>query len=323
MLDVLIIGCGNIAGRFDELRDREALPLTHAGAYRRHPGFRLAACVDPDETRLDAFSEHWQVGVKASKIEDLRHQSGDFDVISICSPTEFHVHHLEAALALKPKLVFAEKPLTTNTLETGRWVNRFEQNGIALAVNYTRRWQPDIIALAANLRSGQYGAIRSASGVYNKGIANSGSHMLDLLRNLLGEISLVAVGSPSWDFWEHDPSIPAMLRSESGVPIILNIGDARDYSLFELRIVTESGTIEMTDGGMNWVWRSARDSVQFPGYKSLGESRASEGDYSKAMLGAVSNIAEHIEGGESLACDGQTALAAQIICDQIYAAAVK
>ena len=323
MLDVLIIGCGNIAGRFDELRNREALPLTHAGAYRRHPGFRLAACVDLDQTHLDAFSQYWQVNVKASKVEDLHQQPGAFDVISICSPTEFHVHHLEAALALGPKIVFAEKPLTTNALETKHWVDRFEQNGIALVVNYTRRWQPDIVELAANLRAGQYGTIRSASGVYSKGIANSGSHMLDLLRNLFGEIVLVAVGSPSWDFWEDDPSVPAMLRSEGGVPIMLNIGDARDYSLFELRIVTESGTIEMTDGGMNWVWRSAQDSVQFPGYKSLGESRASEGDYSKAMLAAVSNIARHIKNGESLACDGQTALAAQVICDQIYAAAVK
>lgn len=322
MLDVLIIGCGNIAGRFDESGGPGVLPLTHAGAYRMHPGFRLAACVDPDQERLDAFGKYWEVDQKANKIEDLDHQSGAFDVISICSPTAFHTHHLEAALALTPRLVFAEKPLTTNALETGRWIDLFEQAGIALSVNYTRRWQPDIVSLAADLRAGQYGAVRSASGVYNKGIANSGSHMLDLLRNLLGEISLVAVGSPSWDFWEDDPTIPAMLQSENGVPIMLNIGDARDYSLFELCIVTESGTIDMIDGGTNWIWRTSDNSDQFPGYKSLGKSRMSEGNYSKAMLAAVSNIAEHIESGESLACNGRTALSAQTICDQIRSAAL-
>lgn len=58
--NVLVIGTGNIAGDFDAGAAADALPLTHAGAFRRDGRFRLRACVDPDARRRSGFAAHWQ-----------------------------------------------------------------------------------------------------------------------------------------------------------------------------------------------------------------------------------------------------------------------
>ena len=55
MLDVLIIGCGNIAGGFDATRRGTDTPFSHAGAYVAQGDFALRCCVDPDEVRRAAF----------------------------------------------------------------------------------------------------------------------------------------------------------------------------------------------------------------------------------------------------------------------------
>ena len=49
---VLLIGCGNIAGRFDMARPADAWPVTQAGAFRRHGGYELAACIEQREVFL-------------------------------------------------------------------------------------------------------------------------------------------------------------------------------------------------------------------------------------------------------------------------------
>jgi predicted dehydrogenase len=320
--DVLLIGCGNIAGRFDEDRPVDAPPLSHAGAFRADGGFRIAACVDPDTDRRSAFVRHWNVAESAATLTDLEGAPGRFDLISICSPTAFHDADLAAALALKPRLVFAEKPLTGTASASRAWVERYEATGIGLAVNHTRRWAPDVVELAAGLAAGAYGAVRSASGTYNKGIGNNGSHMIDLLTILLGQLALVGTGAPCFDFWDDDPSISALLVAGDDIPVTLNIGNARDYALFDLRIVTETGTIEMIDGGLGWIFRSAGESTQFVGYRSLQSGETKAGRYFDAMRAAAANLHAWLDNGTPLASDGRTALTAQQLCDSIREAAL-
>lgn len=323
MLNVAIIGCGNIAGRFDEGTAVGALPLTHAGAYRAHGEFNIVACLEPDPVRRTAFQKHWGVNTSVASWAELNAKNHSFDVISICSPTLAHDADLEAALAMNPKLVFAEKPVTLTADRTAYWTDRYAAAGVRLAVNHTRRWAPDVTGYAAQLKAGEFGAIRSASAVYNKGIVNNGSHMLDLLQNLLGPMQLLHHGHPIHDFWPDDPSIPALLQTENGVPVVLNIGHAKDYALFEMHIVTEHGTIEMQDGGMRWKIRNVSTDPNFAGYRKLQETIEHAGRYPEAMLAAVANIHDAILYNKTLACDGTIALTAQRLCERIKLDAVK
>lgn len=316
-LEVLIIGCGNIAGGFDLGRPSGYLPYTHAGAYVRDDRFKLAACVEPDDDRRGEFMEAWSVPLGFRTIDELLDCDIRFDVISICSPTAFHAHDLEIALCLKPRVIFCEKPVTTSLQETARLVNACCTAGIPLAVNYTRRWDPDILALQSAMKGGQWGELRSISGLYNKGILNNGSHMLDLLHLLVGQLGIVKIGRPVADYLAADPSVPVWLEAHQGVPIHIACAHAEDYAAFELQFVFSLGMLTMEEGGMYWRERRAVDSDSFKGYRKLNEGVRRAGEYPQAMLHALDNIYQAINHGAELASSGKSALATHRLCEQI------
>jgi predicted dehydrogenase len=316
-LDVLIVGCGNIAGGFDEGHLPADLPYTHAGAYVRDGRFTLAACVEPDDRRREAFMAIWSVPRGYRSIDELLDHAETFDVISICSPTSCHAHDLEIALRLKPKLIFCEKPLTTSLADSERWVKACDRANIPLAVNYTRRWDPDISRLLSAMQNGQWGELRSITGVYNKGVLNNGSHMVDLLHLLVGHMQIIKTGRPINDYLAVDPSVPVWLEGEHGVPIQLSCAHAEDYAVFELQFVFSQGMLTMEEGGMFWRERHAVVSDTFKGYHKLDEGLRRAGDYPKAMLLAIDNIYRVITEGTTLASTGRSALAAQRVCEQI------
>jgi predicted dehydrogenase len=316
-LQVLIVGCGNIAGGFDQGRPAGYLPYTHAGAYSRDERFRLAACVEPDDNRRSEFMAAWGVPVGFRSIQEALGACNQFDVISICSPTDCHAHDLEIASRLSPKLIFCEKPLTASVAETKRLVAECAQLNIPLAVNYTRRWDAEVIKLQADMQSGRWGALRSVVGYYNKGIANNGSHMLDLLHLLIGPMDIVKAGKPINDFFADDPTLPVWLEGPQGIPVLLACGHAEDYAIFELQLVFSQGTLTMEEGGLFWRERRALDSETFKGYHTLDAGVRRAGQYSGAMLNAVDNIYRAITHGYPLASTGESALAAQCVCEQI------
>jgi predicted dehydrogenase len=316
-LEVLLIGCGSIAGGFDAERPADALPLTHAAAMLRHGGFRLAACVDPEPQRLDAFMRRWGVPAGAATIDGLPGAAGPFDVVSICSPTALHAEHMAAALRLQPRLIFCEKPVTPSLAMTTEWVERCEQAGILLMVNHTRRWAPDVVRLRDELRAGAWGELRSVVGHYNKGVLNNGGHLIDLLHYLVGPLELQFAGAPVWDFWPEDPSVPAVLRTADGICVHLNVAHAGDFAFFELQLITSRAVLSMEDGGQQWRIRRAAPSPQFKGYQTLdgGEPRA--GEYAAAMLNAVAALHDAVCDAGPLASTGRSALEAQRLCERI------
>lgn len=316
-LRVLLVGCGNIAGGFDLGRPAGYLPYTHAGAYTRDGRFDLLACVEPDDKRRSEFMDAWGVPAGFRSIEEALESGNQFDVISICSPTDCHAHDLETALRQKPKLIFCEKPLTTSVAETQRLVAECAKMNVLLAVNYTRRWDAEVSKLQADMQAGRWGKLRSVVGYYNKGILNNGSHMVDLLHLLVGSINIVKVGKPIDDFFADDPTVPVWLEGTQGVPVLLACGHAEDYAVFELQLVFSEGTLTMEEGGLFWRERRAVDSETFKDYRTLEAGVRRAGQYPGAMLKAVDNIYRAINQGDPLASTGESALAAQCVCEQI------
>ena len=316
-IHVMIIGCGNMAGGYDLLQPEDALPLGHAKAFSKHGGFTLSACVEPDAAKRAAFQQRWQVSASFACVQDVINQGGQFDVISICSPTHAHAADIQSALALKPKLIFCEKPVTSQLQESQRAVQACADQQVLLAVNYSRRWSPHVIQLKAELSDGHWGAVRSISAIYNKGILNNGSHMLDLLLGMFGPLHIASVGQVVGDFFEDDPTVDATLITERGLPIQLNVAHAQDYALFEMQIVTEKGVISMEDGGMRWRFRHAKPSEQLAGYSFLNVGDWLEPQGSYTLTGAVANIFDALQSDKPLASTGSNALQAQALCEQI------
>ncbi|MCX7180804.1 MAG: Gfo/Idh/MocA family oxidoreductase [Proteobacteria bacterium] len=317
MLSVLIIGCGNIAGGFDQGRPAGYRPYTHAGAFRRDGRFDLVASVDPDSAKRAEFMAEWSVPRGFDSVAELAEQGMHFDVVSICSPTPCHAGDLEVAMHLTPRLIFCEKPVTPSLAQTKKRVALCAEAKVLLAVNHNRRWDPEIVRLRADILAVKWGALRSATAIYNKGILNNGSHMLDLLHLLIGPMDVVRVGEPVADFFPADPTIPAWLVGPGGLPVHLACGHAADYAIFELQLVFSAGVLAMEDGGLFWRERRAVDSETFKGYRMLDAGIRRQGGDDHSMCRAVDNIYRAITLGEPLASTGESALAAQRLCERI------
>lgn len=316
-LRVLIVGCGNIAGAFDYGRSSSDFPYTHAGAYSRDGRFILSTCVDPDEGRRKAFMNAWGITNGYASIKDLSRMEGEFDVISICSPTEFHVHDLEMSMRLSPKLVFCEKPVSTSALLTEKVVEDYAALGIHLVVNYTRQWDPSVLKLKKDMEEGQWGKLRSVVGIYNKGILNSGSHIIDLLHLLVGPIKVIMVGKPIYDFFDDDPTIPLWLEGNQGISIHIASCHAKDYAIGELQLIFEKGVLSMEEGGLFWRTRNIVNSKTFNGYRIPSEGIRSAGKYQHAMLALVNDIYRAVVKGDSIISTGKSALHVQKLCEKI------
>lgn len=316
-LRVLIVGCGNIAGAFDYGRLSSDFAYTHAGAYSRDGRFILSACVDPDEKRRKEFMNAWGITNGYASIEEISKMGVKFDVISICSPTEFHAHDLEISIRLSPKLVFCEKPVTTSVQLTEKIVEDYDALGIHLIVNYTRQWDPSVLQLKNDMEEGQWGKLRSVLGIYNKGILNSGSHIIDLLHLLVGPTKVIMVGKPIYDYFDDDPTIPLWLEGDQGILIHLASCHAKDYAIGELQLVFEKGVLSMEEGGLFWRTRNIIDSKTFNGYRIPSEGIRSAGKYRHAMLGLVDNIYRAVVRGDSIISTGKSALHVQKLCEKI------
>jgi predicted dehydrogenase len=314
---VLILGCGAIAGGYDAERSSQDWPLSHAGAIARDPRFEIAACIDPEDAVRTAFASRWGVERAAGTVDELNAAPGAFDLIVIASPTAFHLEHLRRALALRPKAVFCEKPLGAEIAPIGKLLDRFRASGIWLAVNHTRRWAPDLVDLACNWRA-QWGPLISAVGTYSKGIVHNGSHLVDLIQMILGHQKVCAVGPAVFDHWHDDPSVTALLWSpRHACAIHLIAGDSRAFTQFELVLSFERGEVAIRDGGMRIETRRVIDSPCAAGFRQLGPPESCAGLYPRAMMAAYDNIARAIETGAPLASEGESALRAQRICDEI------
>jgi predicted dehydrogenase len=171
--------------------------------------------------------------------------------------------------------------------------------------------------LRDELRAGAWGAIRSATGVYTKGILNNGSHMIDLLHLLLGKLEVRSVGIPVWDMLSDDPAIPVLFAGSGDINVQLACGHAQDFSLFELQIITEKGGICMEDGGLNWRIRRAIESTHFRGYRALDAGERISGALPAATLTAVTEIHAALTQGGSISSTGENALAAQQVCEAV------
>ena len=321
-LSVLIVGCGNIAGGFDEKKTPLELPYTHAGAYSRDERFFISACVEPNEQRRRTFMTVWEVDNGFASLDKLIALGSSFDVISICSPTATHFHDLQKAISLKPKVIFCEKPITYAITETEQVIAECEKNNILLLVNYTRTWDPAFVQLRADIQAGQWGKLRSIVGTYSKGILNNGSHLINLLYSFVESIDIVGVSQPVFDFFENDPTVSALLESSNGLPIHLVAANAADYAFFELQLIFSQGVLVMEEGGFRWRERKVEESSIFAGYQRLDSGYFQDGSYGQSMLRAVKNIYKAVNEGETLESTGLSALKVQRLCEAIKQASL-
>jgi len=320
-LGALVVGCGRIGGGYNRSRE-DRMVLTHALAYSRHPSYELRACVEPDDERRDGFSRRWGPVEAYATLDDALRSGIEFDVASVCAPTGEHIRVLGTLLDSRVRAVLAEKPLGGDADAARRIVGAYERAGKPLAVMYLRRWDSAMQTLRCEIAEGRYGAFRSGVVAYGRGILNNGSHGIDLLHYVLGKsLSLVSIAGIREDGIAGDPSVDAVLKTDTGERIHFVALDGRDHAAFEVQLYFADAAISIEHAGLTLVLRRAAASPDFAGVEHLGPSVSVPTRYPDAFLRALDDLQQCIRESRRPISDGFSALAAIELANVIRSSA--
>jgi len=313
---VLIIGAGRIGAFFDTPQSK--VVLTHAHAFSSHPGFELKGFVDADRREAERAALVW--GTEAFDSVANAFVRKKFDVAVVATPDESH-YGLLRELADRPlKLVFAEKPLALSRTEAESIVLLYRERGIGLAVNYSRRFVPAFADLRDRIAQGEFGRYLTGTGYYGKGTLHNGSHMIDLLRFLLGDPAKITTLGAIHDWSDDDPTCSARLEMAEGGQFLLQGLDCRCYSLFEMDLFFEKARIRMVESGFAIEVYGVIDSEIFAGYRVLSAGKRQAVNLGGALADAAGNLYGYLSAGRELACTGEEAVRALAICADILSA---
>ena len=181
-LKTLLIGFGGIAhGLAADARMATWFPIaTHVQAINENPNFQLAGIVDPDPAARAIAASDWG----AEAFEDISAAATlDPDIIVFASPPGERAAALAAFSSLKGVIV--EKPLGGD--DGRQLIESCDTGNIPVQVNYWRRGDATLQALAAGDLETRIGALQAGHALYGNGLANNGSHLVDMIRMLAGE----------------------------------------------------------------------------------------------------------------------------------------
>ncbi len=305
---VLIIGCGNIAGKYNNHTD-SSKSLTHAKAILQNPNLELYGCVDNDKENLKSFSKKWNIPRIFNSIDEVKNKN-QIDIITIASPTDLHFEHLRNSLNLNPRVVFLEKPASIELTEINKLKDLNLKNNIA--VNYLRAWDEKLHEMKGFIHSKE-SKILNIHAICSGDILNYGSHMIHCLQMLFGELKIENIFSDGL----HQKNVVFSSDYKNMINVIFN-NSFNFYSVFEINFFLEDKIITMRNNGLVWESRSITSDKHFKNLKYGNvNAKFESGGLLEALDNAYKNIIENIDKKATLNCTLDNALDAEVICHKI------
>ncbi len=313
LLKVLIIGAGNIGALFD--RPDSKFVLTHAHAFKKHKGFDLLGFIDSDEQKAINASAIWDCQNFCSLTDAFSRTK--VDVVCIANPDEFHYSTLKEVAKYSIKSVFSEKPFTKTEVEGQEIINLYKKLNIPISVNYSRRFVPEFQELRRKISDGMLGSFLCGTGFYGKGILHNGSHMIDMLRFLIGEVEAYKVLNSCYDFYKDDPSVSCLLYFKNQSSFNLQYVNCSKYTIFEADLLFEKGRVSITESGLKISYSSVQQSTVYKGYNFLQKDLEVTTELFNAMYVAADNIYQNLNSGIDLLSPAWDAYLNLAICNRI------
>ncbi len=254
-LRTIVIGFGQIAHglAMDEKMAEHFEYATHAQVLRDHPAFDWRGVVELAEGPRVRAARDWRVP----------HVSDDLSAVAsavlpevaiITAPPGRRADMLEALPGLKAVLI--EKPLDApGGADGARFLETCARRGVEVLVNYWRRGDETMQALAGGDLTGKIGGVQALTGLYGDGLFNNGGHMIDLIRMLTGEITAVRALAPLKRLKNApipgDPNIPVALDLAGGAIATLQPLDFSVYREVGLDIWGTTGRLAILQEGLS------------------------------------------------------------------------
>jgi predicted dehydrogenase len=308
-----LIGCGNIGSLLSEDPLQQGNINTHAEAYLRCPQTELVAVCDTDPLRLERCAERWKAPARYGEARAMLREEKP-EIVSICTPDETHAAVLRDVLQDESgvKAVLCEKPFATSLAEAQELARRAADKKVLLAVNYSRRYAPNLRKLKTLLQSGELGEVQAISGWYTKGVLHNGSHWFDLIRMLAGEATEVRAWNSLGEA-SGDPTLDVRVDLSSGAVATLRGADARNFTIFEMDLVTRRARVRLVDGACRVELFRAAPSTSFSDHVELHQEACDFGEFRNPLLLAVQDLVNALHTGRAPACTAEDGVAAMRI----------
>jgi len=318
----ILIGFGMIGSGYaeDPVMRKYFRYATHAQVLADHPLFSWEAVVDPSEKALKTAWEKWKIPVAVKDVDAVLKRVKP-DVAVIATPP---AHRAEIIKKLSDiRAVFVEKPLGGTYQESLDFVEECRNREIPVQVNFWRRGDKFFRSLSEGELEKHIGEPKTAVGLYGNGLINNGSHMIDFIRMLCGDIRRTQVLCPESSFKEgpipNDRNISFLLSVEGGLNVIFQAIPFNHYREISLDIWGERGRLGL--------YQESLGIYLYPRRKNRGLSDeweissdaplVFEPTCSRALYRMYDNLAACLLNGDPLWSSGENALETEKVIHQL------
>jgi len=168
------------------------------------PEIDLIAGCDIVAAARDRFVEQWGRRWEGLRVyDDYREllERERPDIVAVVTPDHLHTSPVLAAVEFGARGIFCEKPLATSLDEADQIIAAAANSGVAICVDYTRRWMPEFVEARRVVRSGAIGRLSQIVlqiGGPRAMLFRNHTHMIDLL-------NYYAEADPDWVVAELEP----------------------------------------------------------------------------------------------------------------------
>jgi len=262
-------------------------PLSHAGAYAINKSTKIIAGCSTDKKDRDDFNNKYKVPIFKSAKEMLAKVKPD--IVSICSPTEYHYEHSILCLKNNIPMIWLEKPSVKKFSEIQELTSLLSNNKNKILVNYPRRFLSNYNNLKKIYHNAELGKPKDIVLHYSKGLLVNGSHIIDSLFMIIDSgkkikkinINIIKKGEN-----------PSFIIEYGKIPIYV-IGHDVPYHSREISITFEDGRISINQEGHCYIYEKRVEQKFYPGYFQLDSVKKlcnKANDYDKALSRALSNL---------------------------------
>ena len=238
-----VIGCGRIGCGFDDIDNKSI--ITHAGAYFKNPKTELVALCDVDKNKLKKYGQKYRVKNTFTDSE-IMFKENQIDFVSICTLVDTHLPFVKQAAKYGIKGIFLEKPASDNLRNMKEVLKICKKYKITLLVDHQRRFNPIYHKIAKFLKEKKLGEIQFSKIYYGGGIANTGTHIFDLLRLFFGDVkSIKAEKSENKSHFSHDPNLNVDLKFSNNVFVKMIALNLNNYGICEIDILGTRGRLRI------------------------------------------------------------------------------
>ena len=285
--------------------------VRHVAALGRVTGVELVAVCDSRLEALEAPCLDSRVQKFRSADALLSEAKPELLILATNAPS----HHALtlAALDAGVRRILCEKPVACSLAQAREMSDKAKACGAALAVNHGRRHVPAYEWLASQIRSGEWGALRSVrSACPGIGLGCLATHFIDLVRFLSGDDFTELCGwvdpekgtNPRGSCF-HDPGGLIVATGASGARYIHHqIEDGAGPDSMILDLTSARVTIDERGGEVTIIWRDL--SVKpGPGRPPRFENRTLPAEYPLKLdiIEMTACVLRELVQGTTLTCD--------------------